>query len=136
MPALLTWIARAALLAVLGLAAFGATIAHARFPELSLRGDWINHCALSYGITLLVLLSFRNALLGLTGLAVLTLGAGLELAQLQGLSPGQAQWSDLIADLIGATLALAPAAAGRLQPPKADASNAYDGLREYLNSRS
>ncbi|RAK52201.1 hypothetical protein [Phenylobacterium deserti] len=78
----------------------------------------MNHAALSYALTLLMLSSFRRAPPGAAAALVLTTGAALEGFQGFGFFAGDAQWGDMLADVAGVSAAVLPLWIGRAQGRK------------------
>lgn len=114
MPKWLVWPARILLVVVVVIAFIGAADANERLV-MNIRADRVNHGALSYAITLLLLAAFPRVPIWIPPAFMLCVGAGLEGLQWLGFFAGDAQFGDMVADATGIALAAIPFALGRLQ---------------------
>ncbi|MCR5876712.1 hypothetical protein LRS10_22670 [Phenylobacterium sp. J426] len=119
MPRWMIWSWRLALGAVLLVAFVGATDANERWAALQLKPDQVNHGLLSFGLTFLLLASFRRAKTWQVAAVVLGAGFGLEGLQALGYFAGDAQMKDLVSDVVGVAFAALPVAVGRSQGRRA-----------------
>lgn len=115
MPKWLIWTARATLIGLSLIAVMGAIDVNDRFAAVQIRPDRVNHAILSFGLTFLLLASFRTAPARAVALLMLSLGLALEGLQLLGMFAGDAEWGDIGADLAGVLLAAVPVGIGRSQ---------------------
>lgn len=101
------------LLAVYGAARVFDT--EARWATGSAPGDTIEHALIVYALLTCLLAGFPRLPVGMAVLALLALGAGVEMLQAIPGVPGGFQARDLLADILGVLLALAPFFAGRVR---------------------
>ena len=114
MQTTLTWLGRAALLAVLAVAFSGAIDPHHNAARNVPAPDVVEHVVYGYLLTLLTIVSLPHIRPWWIGAGFLALGAGFEVAQVFGLVSGTFQWKDLASNTAGVAAALIPLAlAGR-----------------------
>jgi len=113
MSKLITWLGRAALLAVFLVAFAGAIDPHHNAARAVPPPDVVEHVAYGYLLTLLTIVSVPRLSPWLIGGVFVAAGAGFELMQVLGLVSGTFQIKDLASNLAGVVAALAPMAWGR-----------------------
>lgn len=113
MSTLITWLGRAALLAVFLAAFAGAIDPHHNAARAAPPPDVVEHVAYGYLLTLLTIVSFPRLSPWLIGGVFVGAGAGFELLQVAGLVSGTFQLKDLASNLGGVAAALAPMAWAR-----------------------
>lgn len=113
MQTLVTWAARLALLAVLGVALAGALDPHHNAQRAVPPADVVEHVAYGFLLTVLTIAALPRVSPWLIGAAYLAIGGGFEATQVFGLVSGTFQWKDLASNLAGVVAALVPFALGR-----------------------
>lgn len=96
------------LVALLLYALFRVLDPEARWAGSPLRADSLEHGLVAYGLSLLPVAAFRPRRAWAPAAVIVGLGVLVEGLQGLGLLPGAAQARDILADLVGAGLALAP----------------------------
>lgn len=119
MPRVITWTARIVLVAVILIAIAGATDPDHDTKRLAIAPDEVEHAALSYCLTLLMIGSFPRTPPLLFPIGVMAVGGGLELIQYLGLLKGGFEITDWLADVVGALAAYLPLALGLRRRPEA-----------------
>lgn len=112
MQTAITWLSRAALLAVLTVAFAGAIDPHHNAARNAPPPDVVEHVVYGYLLTLLTILALPRVNPWWIGGGFLAVGAGFELAQVMGLVSGTFQGKDLASNTLGVAAALAPLALG------------------------
>lgn len=106
-------LARAALVAAALLAGWEAFMPG--FVDIHRPWDKAGHFCVFYGLTLLSLAVFPKARVGWLMLVLAACGAVIELIQAIPVVGRDAEWGDLIADVVGIIFAVAPALAWRIR---------------------
>ena len=110
MSSLLTWPARAALVALLAVVLTGALDPHHDAAAGVPPPDAVEHIGYGYLLTLLTIAALPRVSPWWIGAGFIALGVGFEVAQVFGLVSGTFQWKDLAANTAGVAAALAPLA--------------------------
>ena len=110
MQTVITWLGRAALLAVLAVAFAGAIDPHHNAARHAPPPDVVEHVVYGYLLTVLTILALPRVNPWWIGGGFLAVGAGFELAQVMGLVSGTFQGKDLASNTLGVAAALAPLA--------------------------
>src|SRR5688500_18198435 len=95
MQMLVTWVARLALLAVLGVALAGSLDPHHNAERAVPPAYVVEHVAYGYLLTLLTIAALPRVSPWLIGAAFLAVGGGFEATQVLGQVSGTFQWKDL-----------------------------------------
>lgn len=80
-----------------------------RWAALMMRGDRIEHAAVSYALTALALAAWPSLPVWAPGLGMIVLGVAVEGVQAAPGVVGAPQWGDVVANAVGALAATAPA---------------------------
>ncbi len=113
MKTTLTWLGRAALLAVLAVAFAGAIDPHHNAARNVPAPDVVEHVVYGYLLTLLTIVSLPRISPWWIGAGFMAVGAGFEVTQVFGLVSGTFQWKDLASNTAGVAAALIPFALAR-----------------------
>ncbi len=106
------WAARTTTLSILLVAALAVMDHEQHLTSVTLPGDWLMHALLSYAITVSLLAAFPRTRALILAAFPLALGVSLEGMQGIGFWAGDAEIGDLVADLAGIAVALAPLLVG------------------------
>lgn len=118
MPRVIAWTARLVLAAIIFIAFSGATDPDHDTKRVAIAPDQIEHAALSYCLTLLMIASFPRVPPLLFAAGVIAGGAALELVQYLGLLKCGFEVTDWLADVVGALAAYLPLALGVTRRPR------------------
>lgn len=119
MPRVVAWTARFVLVLVIFIALSGATDPDHDTKRLVIAPDLLEHAALSYCMTLLMIAAFPGVSPLFFAGGVIAGGGALELIQYLGLLKGGFEITDWLADVVGTLAAYLPLALGATRHPRA-----------------